>query len=101
MKEVNMNIGELAKAVADSAVSKNNEAQPAQSFDAFLKDSLREVNELQHASDKAVQELAAGKTENIHETMIAMQKAKVSFQMMMQVRNKIIEAYKEIMQSSM
>jgi len=70
-------------------------------FGKILFDQLKEVNKLQVESNRAIQELAAGKRDNIHETMIAMEKASVSFQMMMQVRNKIIEAYQEILKSSM
>ncbi len=38
-----------------------------------------------------------GETQDLHTTMIAVQKADLSFQMMMQVRNKIVQAYQEIM----
>jgi len=41
--------------------------------------------------------LIAGESKNLHETMIAMEKADISFRLMMGVRNKIIEAYQEIM----
>ncbi len=70
-------------------------------FQEMLENSLKEVNELQLDSNKAVRSLAAGKHENIHETMIAMEKASVSFQMMMQIRNRIIDAYQEILKTSM
>ena len=66
-------------------------------FKQFLKDSLKRVNEIQKEADLAIQKLAIGKTENIHETMIAIEKAELSFQLMMQIRNKIIEAYNELM----
>ena len=66
------------------------------SFDSFLSESLKEVNSAQINANNAVKDLVAGKTENIHETMIQMQKASISFQMMMEVRNKLVDAYKEI-----
>jgi flagellar hook-basal body complex protein FliE len=44
-----------------------------------------------------MQELATGKSNNIHETMIAAEKADLSLRLMVQVRNKIIEAYQEVM----
>lgn len=71
--------------------------QTGKNFEALLNDSLKEVNDLQLEADKAIQELAAGKKENIHATMIAIEKASISFQLMMQIRNKIVEAYNEIM----
>ena len=70
-------------------------------FSSMLLDSIKEVNRLQVASNKAIEELAAGRRENIHETMIAIEKASISFQMMMQIRNKIIEAYDQLMKTSL
>ena len=66
-------------------------------FGQMLKDSIAEVNRLHLEADQAIQDLAAGKATDIHKTMIAMEKAEVSFQLMMQVRNKVVAAYQEIM----
>ena len=66
------------------------------SFNDILTKSLKEVNSAQIKSINALNSLVAGKTENIHETMILMQKASISFQMMMKVRNKLVDAYNEI-----
>jgi flagellar hook-basal body complex protein FliE len=67
------------------------------SFGKILKTSLSEINQLQKDADLAIQELAAGNEKDIHQTMIALEKAEISFQFMMQVRNKIIAAYQEVM----
>lgn len=66
-------------------------------FADHLKATVMNANTLQHNSSTAQQELATGKNGNIHETLIAMSKADVSFRMVMQVRNKIINAYQEVM----
>ena len=66
-------------------------------FGRILKESIEEVNRLQGEADKAIEDLATGETKNIHETMIAMEKAEVSFKLMLQVRNKILDAYQEVM----
>jgi flagellar hook-basal body complex protein FliE len=58
---------------------------------------MEEVNSEQLTADQAIKDLVAGKSKNIHETMIQIQKAELSLKTMMQVRNKILEAYKEIM----
>ncbi len=63
----------------------------------MLKDSIQEVTRLQGAADKAIEELATGEAKSIHETMIALEKAEISFKLMLQVRNKILEAYNEVM----
>ncbi len=67
------------------------------SFAQVLEDSLLEVNRMQQKADAAITALARGEGASLHETMIAMEQADVSFRLMMQVRNKIVEAYQEIM----
>jgi flagellar hook-basal body complex protein FliE len=77
------------------------EPQPdSASFGTMLTRSLNEVSQLHAAADNAVQDFAAGKQKYIHQTMIAMEKAAVAFQLLMQVRNKIISAYETIMRMS-
>ena len=67
------------------------------SFGTMLARSLSEVNQLHLKADEAVTQLASGQRKNIHETMIAMEKADVAFQLLMQIRNKVISAYETIM----
>ena len=67
------------------------------SFAGVLKSSLAEVNQLQQKADAAITALATGDKASLHDTMIAMEQADVSFRLMMQVRNKIVDAYQEIM----
>ena len=66
-------------------------------FGKILKDSLETVDRLQRDADTAIEDMATGKQTDIHQTMIAMEKADVSFQLVMQVRNKLIAAYEEVM----
>jgi flagellar hook-basal body complex protein FliE len=66
-------------------------------FGEILKDAISTVNELQKQSDQEIQKVMTGESQDLHNTVIAMQKADLSFQMMMQVRNKIVQAYQEIM----
>lgn len=76
------------------------ELNPTGSTSTFadsLKEAVNQVNVAQKDSDVKMQELATGKTQNIHETMIAAEKADIALRMMVQVRNKMIEAYQEIM----
>lgn len=65
-------------------------------FGKVLMNSIGEVNRLQEEADHAVKELTSGNEGDIHKTMIALKKADLSFQLMMQVRNKIVSAYEEI-----
>ncbi|MBU6375700.1 MAG: flagellar hook-basal body complex protein FliE [Bdellovibrionales bacterium] len=71
--------------------------QGGTSFSDILKNSLEQVNQHQVQADQAIRELAAGRNKNIHETMLAVERADSSLKLMMQVRNKILDAYREIM----
>lgn len=66
-------------------------------FGNILKDSIGEVNTLQHEANQAVEALAAGRSSDVHNTMIALQKADISFRLLMQIRNKVISAYETVM----
>lgn len=77
--------------------SQTKEGKGGAGFGEMLKDAISTVNELQKESDQQVQKLMTGESQDLHNTVIAMQKADLSFQMMMQVRNKIVAAYQEIM----
>ena len=66
------------------------------SFGKILTESIGEVNRLQKEADKATHNLVTGEETDIHGTMIAIEKADISFRLMMQVRNKIVAAYEEI-----
>jgi len=67
------------------------------SFSDTLKDAINSVNQLQVQSDKSIQNLASGKTDNIAEVMVAAEKADIALKVMVQVRNKMIDAYQDIM----
>jgi len=80
-----------------TTTQKGAAGHPQGSFGNILTTAMDRVNRLQLEADQAVTELAAGTQNDIHGTMIALEKAEVSFRLMMQVRNKIINAYEEIM----
>ncbi len=66
-------------------------------FGEIFKDALKEVSKAQNESDKLTNQLVTGEVQDVHEVMIASQKASLSLQMTMQVRNKVVEAYQEVM----
>ncbi len=78
-----------------------NQAQqsPSSSFGKVLQQSIDQVNRLQLEADARINDLATGKQTDIHQTMIAMEKASVSFELLMQIRNKVITAYDKIMRT--
>ena len=73
----------------------------SEGFSKLLKEAVAEVNKLQIEAGEAISKLAVGEGEGIQETMIAMEKAGLSFKMMMQVRNKVLAAYQEIIRMQM
>ena len=77
------------------------QAQPAgtemRSFQDVLADAISEVQQLQNEADTTIQQVVAGEITDVSEAMIAIEKADVSFQTMMTVRNKVMTAYEEIM----
>jgi flagellar hook-basal body complex protein FliE len=73
------------------------EIRSPDSFGKMLARSLNEVNQLKLNADEAINDLAAGKQKDIHQTMIALEKADVAFQLLMQIRNKIVTAYETVM----
>lgn len=66
-------------------------------FSDLLSQYLNQVNDLQLQSEELKTNLAIGKLDNLHDLTIATEKANVSLQIVMSIRNKIVEAYKEIM----
>ncbi len=72
-------------------------AAPGAGFADVLKDSVQKVNEFQVQADTAIKEMVAGRNKNIHETLLAVERADSSLKLMMQVRNKVLDAYREIM----
>lgn len=66
-------------------------------FGDFLQDSIGKVNALQQDANVAMEKLASGESKDLHETLLAVERAEIAFKAMNQVRSKVIDAYKEIM----
>jgi flagellar hook-basal body complex protein FliE len=67
------------------------------SFMDHLKGSLADVNDMQKRADSMAMDLASGKSESLHETMLATTQAELTFNLMVQLRNRALEAYQEVM----
>lgn len=75
-------------------------ADAQQTFANSLKDAIAKVNDQQIQSDTMTEKLINGGNVDLHEVMIASQKASITLNATMEVRNKVIEAYQEIMRMS-
>jgi len=87
-------------AAPHAGAAKNTAAAPNEgpSFKQVLMDNIEQVNRLQQDAEKAIEDLAAGRRDDVANVMIAKQKADTAFKMLMATRNKMIDAYNDVKQ---
>lgn len=85
----------ILPAEMDSATASSSGAEGA-SFGETLRSAMDEMGSLESQAGTKVADVLEGNGADVHATLIAVEKADLSFQMMMQVRNKIVSAYQEI-----
>lgn len=83
-------------ATAPTSPTSAGEGTGASSFEEALKNAVGGVQQMDASAKQQVTQLAQGDRQDIHNVMIAVEKADVAFQLMMQVRNKIVNAYQEV-----
>jgi flagellar hook-basal body complex protein FliE len=71
--------------------------RPTPNFTHFLTDTLRTTNTALQNADHALQQLASGQTDNLHQTMLTLEEAKLSFQFLQQVRSRLMTAWLDIL----
>ena len=87
-----------AAQASGKAAERSAPAAGGADFAQILQGSIDKVNQTQVEANQMAEKLAAGDTnQNLHEVMIALQTASVSFQEMVQVRNKLVTAYQDVM----
>lgn len=96
MNEINVQ-DRMGSLMGNTLQPKPSSAAGKIEFGEVLGQSVEKVNNLQNQADAAVNDLTTGKNTDIHQTMIAVEKARVAFELMMQLRNKVITAYETIM----
>jgi len=74
--------------------------KPGENFSTFLKNAIEDVNQDQLSAEKSMNNYISGKETNLHNTLLSLEKADLSFRMMMQVRQKLMEAYQQIMRTN-
>ncbi|WP_419688246.1 flagellar hook-basal body complex protein FliE [Burkholderia theae] len=72
-------------------------AQPSASFGQFVGDGVEQVNQALLASQSDLQSLALGNAQNLHQIMMRLEETRLSFELMMQVRSRVLEAYQDVM----
>lgn len=89
-------VASLAKDM-ESGKKTGRQENPENNFTQTLQDSLAKVNDLQQEKSKMIEAFATGEKQNVHELMITLQKAGLAMSLTSAVRNKVMEAYKELM----
>ncbi|MEI6609974.1 MAG: flagellar hook-basal body complex protein FliE [Deltaproteobacteria bacterium] len=89
--------GGLKPAVIEPKAPEVGNQVGSNAFGSVLKDAIMDISKLQTDADKAIANVQLQDAGSIHDAMIALEKAGISFQVMMQVRNKILDAYQEVM----
>lgn len=87
----------LTAMAAEQITAPTTQALPAAGFSTWFSNELNAVNATVVNAEHGVQRLAVGETANLHEVMINMEQAKLSFQLLAQVRNHLLDAYQEVM----
>ncbi|MEW6116904.1 MAG: flagellar hook-basal body complex protein FliE [Nitrospirota bacterium] len=88
------NIGDIGQGLPEPSM---NTQKSSASFEAAINDAMREVSAVQNDAEKAIEDFAKGEVKDIHTVVVAMEKADISMQTLLQVRNKLLTAYEEIM----
>ncbi len=92
------NIGGIASTSTAELLKQKNKVDSSGGGDFAnqLKSAINEVNEIQQKSDKAVADMATGQVKDLHQAALAIGKAETSMQLMLEIRNKALNAYKEL-----
>lgn len=98
--QIHIPIEPRGPAVVGPSAAGKAAAQPAKGkdFKTVLLDSLEQVNRLQTEADRGVERLLTGETSNLAEVLTAVNKADIAFDLLMEIRNKLTDAYREIQQ---
>ncbi len=87
---------QLPQVLPEAPNTQRDRSGTAGSFGDAFTSAIKQIDTLQADADAQVTNLLNGNEQDVHSAMIAVQKADISFQLMMQVRNKIVNAYQEI-----
>jgi len=84
-----------AQPAAPGRISSQN--PNVRSFEDTLKDFLGDVNSMQNEADASIEKFVAGEVKDVHQVMAAVSEARTSFNLMLEIRTKTLEAYQELM----
>ena len=97
MDDLTIRTGEAFQNIQPPSTSAPKGQSQGQDFMGLLKGAVERVNAIQHESGRLEDAVARGESMNIHQAVIMGEKAGLSFRLLMQVRNKMLDAYQEIL----
>ena len=89
-------IGGISTQSTAQLLKQKNTPTSGEGFAQHLKSALNEVNELQEKSEDAIADMATGQVKDLHQAALAINKAEISMKLMLEIRNKALNAYKEL-----
>ncbi len=92
-----INISSGAPPLPLQQVSRNPIEEAGSNFGNIIKNTIAQTVSAEQQGEKAIEELASGQARNLHEVMISVEKADISLKMLVQFRNKALQAYEEVM----
>ena len=90
-------ISNIASIPIPNPISPAGGADSSNAFSAILKDTIGSLQSTQTEADSAVQKFLTGENDDLHTTVLATQRAEMAFELGLQVRNKVVSAYQEVM----
>ena len=96
-----MRISELSQASWLKIGAQESKQHPEASFSSYLKNALNQVGSLENQAHAAAVDLAVGDASQVHQVIIAYEKASLALSLTVEIRNRIVEAYQEIMRIQM
>jgi flagellar hook-basal body complex protein FliE len=92
MSEIKI-IGDIAPGAGEI---KPSAKKPGVSFEDAIRDALKEVTQIQNDAEKAIADFSRGEVKDIQTVVVAMEKADISLQTLLSVRNRLVNAYQQI-----
>jgi flagellar hook-basal body complex protein FliE len=97
MDQIN-SIGSIGSGLSTDKTSKTQDTQKnVPSFKDTLSSFMQDVNSMQNKADESIKKMAAGEITDVHQVMTAVEEASTAFNMMMEIRNKVMDAYQEVL----
>jgi flagellar hook-basal body complex protein FliE len=92
-----MRINDIAAVLPVAPLGETQKSSGTTGFQDILKDAIQRVEQSRSEATKAVEQFVSGENEDLHTTILATQKASLDFELLLQMRNKVVQSYQEVM----